>query len=663
MRLVMTITKKTPTLLILFILLLAPLRALASNEILNVRHWTAPSHTRVVIDMGEEAPYKVEKAGRHILIHFRDMTLSKSIPRVILLKKPGIEKIMATSLPDNAVAIELFISDKVETNIFNLKRFEDKPDRVVIDILNPEVEKREAQAREQVKVSTKKIIIVIDPGHGGEDPGAVGKYGTYEKHVVLAIGKKLQNILNKKKGYRAFLTRNGDYYVSFKKRLRIAREYGADLFVSIHADAFKRRDAKGSSVYCLSIGGASSEAAKLMARNENLADIIGGSPNGDNSDEVDPIILNMFQTNTINTSKIFGSTVLKHMNSVGHVKFNSVQEAPFRVLKLPEIPSVLIETAYISNPKEERLLRTSRYQTQIANAIARAITEFLPATPVIEPKIVLTKKQSNAAEKEPDEPKAPQEAEKTEDTKETKETKEAEGSSGVSDIGKGEEKRPPDAAEKPEKTKQARVFRYKVVRGDTLGRIASRHGTTIGALLTLNGMKLKDPLYVGRVLKIRELEEGTGVAASRGKSERAARSVEVKPSPTQKISVYAVRKGDTLEKIANRHDTTIAALLTLNRMKLKDPLYVGRILKIREPGEGTGVAAERGKQKRAAKDAGDVQDTTQKTTVYRVKRGDTLEKIARKHNTSVGELRKLNKIKQSDVIFVGQNLKLPRNPS
>jgi len=124
-----------------------------------------------------------------------------------------------------------------------------------------------------------------------------------------------------------------------------------------------------------------------------------------------------------------------------------------------------------------------------------------------------------------------------------------------------------------------------------------------------------------------------------------------------------VRKGDTLEKIANRHDTTIAALLTLNRMKLKDPLYVGRILKIREPGEGTGVAAERGKQKRAAKDAGDVQDTTQKTTVYRVKRGDTLEKIARKHNTSVGELRKLNKIKQSDVIFVGQNLKLPRNPS
>lgn len=160
-------------------------------------------------------------------------------------------------------------------NVFKLKKFLEKPDRVVIDIGLPDVEKREREERQQIKTSRKDKIVIIDPGHGGDDPGAVGKGGTYEKTVVLDIGRRIRDILNGAGGFRAFLTRDEDYYVSFKKRLRIAREYGADLFLSVHADAARNRDARGSSVYCLSMGGASSEAARLLARKENLADIIG----------------------------------------------------------------------------------------------------------------------------------------------------------------------------------------------------------------------------------------------------------------------------------------------------------------------------------------------------------------------------------------------------
>jgi len=157
---------------------------------------------------------------------------------------------------------------------------------------------------------------VIDPGHGGEDPGAVGKNGTYEKNVVLAISREIKKSIHKMPGYRAILTRDGDYYVSFSKRLSIARQAGASLFISVHADAARNRQAKCSSVYCLSTGAASNEAAKLLANNENLSDIIGGVPNGEGNNQSDEIILNMFQTNTINLSKTFAVDLLDQIGRV-----------------------------------------------------------------------------------------------------------------------------------------------------------------------------------------------------------------------------------------------------------------------------------------------------------------------------------------------------------
>ncbi len=282
---------------VLIIWLFSPFPAFALNKIFNIRHWTAPDHTRVVIDASDDIPYTVKKDAKKLLIDFQDSEVPENFPQELTLARRGIEKIMIIPLPGGAVRIQLSITENVETKVFNIAKFQEKPYRVVVDIEFPDIEKQEGEEREQIKVLRKDKIIVIDPGHGGEDPGAVGKTGTQEKNVVLLIGKKLMDTLNKKKGYRAFLTRDGDYYVPFKKRMKIAREYGADLFVSIHADAFRKRGARGSSVYCLSLRGASSEAARILARNENLADIVGGSPNGENSDDVDPIILNMFQTN------------------------------------------------------------------------------------------------------------------------------------------------------------------------------------------------------------------------------------------------------------------------------------------------------------------------------------------------------------------------------
>lgn len=595
--------------------LFLPFHARAQGEIFNIRHWAAPDHTRVVIETSDDAPFEVEKAERKVLIHFRDANYSESLPREIILNKRGIDKIIVTSVSGVDVMVELFIAENMETKIFKVKKYEEKPDRVVIDIEFPEAEKKQSQEREQVKISRKNKIIVIDPGHGGEDPGAVGRrYRTYEKKIVLEISRKLKKVLNKQEGYRAFLTREGDYYVPFKKRLKIAREYGADLFISIHADAFRRRDARGSSVYCLSVRGASSEAAKLLARQENLADIVGGSSNGENSDESDPIVLNLFQTNSINASKIFGANLLKRLVSVGHLKFSRVQEAPFRVLKLPAIPSVLVETAYISNPNEERLLRSGKHQSKIANAIAFSITEFLPVPPSPTSKLAVTKRDFD----------------KEEEIKEK--------------TGKNE-----DVADGSEVTSKHKTSSYRVAKADTIAKIAKKKGMTIAALLKLNGMKLKDPLFAGRKLKVTELEKETVTASKQGKPKKEGTKDNTGQDSRQAPSVYKVKNGDTLDKIAQKFNIKLSLLLKLNHMKMSDPLFAGQKLKT------GGIETIDEEKKKIEKQA--------VTVVYKVKRGDSLDRIANKYKTSITELRRLNSMKQKDVLYFGKKLKIPRNAS
>ena len=615
---------------LLFICLLTS-DADALIKILNVRHWVAPDHTRVVIDTSDVPDFIVEKSKEKILIDFKEATFPQAIPSQAILNKPGIKSISVLRLSQQIIRVEILLADHVDTSVFKLKKFEEKPDRVVVDIELPEVELRETKEREEVKTQRQDRIIVIDPGHGGDDPGAIGWARTREKDVVLKISKKLRDILNKKEGYRAFLTRGGDYYVPFSKRLKIAREYGADLFLSIHADAARNRSARGMSIYCLSTSGASTEAAKLLAKKENLADIIGGTPNGDGKDESDPIVLNMFQTNTINVSKTYATSVLKNMKSVLSLKFSTVQGAPFRVLKLPEIPSLLVETAYISNKTEENLLRSSHYQTRIAESLASAIVEFLPVEPAKKsaPPVYRTNEDSKARAK-------------------------------VIPKGMDTDKNQPVAADKTVKPQEPKIVTYKVKKGDSLEKIARRYDMTLSSLLKLNNLNLHEPLYADRKIKIAVMEKNG--EKSQSESPEATRTTDKTGKAEDRVShqraeiiLYKVREGDSLDKIARRHDTTVSALLKLNKMKLNNSLHVGRMVKLKE--------TDADREESSIRTATAKKMKKNKYTYYRVKKGETLDMIARRNSTTIQNLRQLNGMKPSDPLLANQKLKLPQNSS
>jgi N-acetylmuramoyl-L-alanine amidase len=222
----------------------------------------------------------------------------------------------------------------------------------------------------------RNIVVAIDAGHGGEDPGAHGPAGTEEKRVVLAIAKKLASLINAQRGMRAVLVRKGDYYVDLRKRMEIARAANADLFVSVHADAYQKSDVKGASVFTLSNSGASSEAARWLANSENAADLVGGVRLDDKEEVLASVLLDLSQTATLEASNNVASHVLKSFQNIGELHFSSVQKAGFLVLKSPDIPSILVETAFISNPGEERKLNSVEHQSRIALAIFNGIRSY-----------------------------------------------------------------------------------------------------------------------------------------------------------------------------------------------------------------------------------------------------------------------------------------------
>ena len=228
----------------------------------------------------------------------------------------------------------------------------------------------------------RMLTIMIDPGHGGEDPGAVGSRGSYEKHVTLAIAKRLKSKIDDEPNMRAMLTRDTDYFVPLNVRVQKARRIRADLFLSIHADAFIRPDANGSSVFALSEHGASSSAARWLAQKENKADLIGGVNIAANRDPMlARTLLDLSQTATISDSLKFGGVVLKEIGQINRLHKNHVEQAGFAVLKAPDIPSILVETAFISNPEEEKRLNDSAYQEKMAQSIFNGIRKYFAQNP------------------------------------------------------------------------------------------------------------------------------------------------------------------------------------------------------------------------------------------------------------------------------------------
>ena len=230
----------------------------------------------------------------------------------------------------------------------------------------------------------RDVVIAIDAGHGGHDVGAIGPKGTYEKDIVLRISRELAAAINREHGMRAILTRNKDEYVGLRDRMQRARYLRADLFVSIHADAFRDRRVRGSSVYVLSQNGASSEAARWLAENENAADLVGGVTLGDKDDVVKSVLLDLSQTASIDASIDAADAVLAALKKIGKVHKPTVQKAGFMVLKSPDIPSLLVETAFISNPTEEQRLRSRDYQRKLARALSNGIVEYFNDNPIPE---------------------------------------------------------------------------------------------------------------------------------------------------------------------------------------------------------------------------------------------------------------------------------------
>jgi N-acetylmuramoyl-L-alanine amidase len=330
-----------------------------------------PDHSRVIFNLSGEVEHSLFTLSNpyRVIIDLKNVRKSAALVseenETLLLRN-----IRSAVRNNDDLRIVLDLKGKVRPRSFVLQPDKEFGHRLVVDMHATNLSSTPIKASQQERQKKKKtFVIAIDAGHGGKDPGAVGHNGTLEKDITLALAKKMKSIINRTPGYKAILTRETDKYVVLRHRVATARKHQADLFVSLHADAFKSPKVSGASVYVLSLNGASSEAARLIAQKENSSDLIGGVSLDDKDNLIASVLLDLSQTATIQDSLELGSDVLKHLGKVGKLNKSAVQRAGFAVLKAPDMPSILIQTAFISNPREERRLKSPKYQHKIANAI------------------------------------------------------------------------------------------------------------------------------------------------------------------------------------------------------------------------------------------------------------------------------------------------------
>ncbi len=347
----------------------------------NIRVWFENGKTRVVLDLSRPVEHNIFTLGNpnRLVVDLKDGRLGQSLtnlPRAV----GSIREIRTGRRADGHLRVVLDLNDSVRSRSFTAGPNDRYGDRLVIDLQrtgSPQAVKRASEAYRP----GRDIVIAIDPGHGGHDPGAVGRGRTKEKHVALAVSKELANRIDAERGMRAVLIRSGDYYVDHRRRMAIAREAKADLFVSIHADAVNDRRANGATVYALSLKGASDEEARLLAERENAAVQIGGVSLDDKDPVLAEVLLDLSQNAALSASLDVGSHVIGELSKIVRVRRRTVQQAGLIVLKSPDMPSILVETAYISNPQEERLLNNRHHQGKLATAILAGIRNYFYANP------------------------------------------------------------------------------------------------------------------------------------------------------------------------------------------------------------------------------------------------------------------------------------------
>jgi N-acetylmuramoyl-L-alanine amidase len=350
-------------------------------DVRAIRLWAGPDSTRVVLDLSGSAQHSLQilKNPDRVVLDVGGARLVSGA-RTAPVGTGAVKHVRMAGRPSGELRIVLDLDRPIQAKSFLAAPNNRYGYRLVIDLgvssnvdLPVKVEHAPPDAR--------NLIIAIDAGHGGEDPGAIGKYGTREKDVVLAIARELASKINAEPGMKAVLTRNGDYFVPLRDRMRRARAQAADLFVSIHADSIRDRRIDGSSVYILSQRGATDEASRWLAERENASDLIGGVSLDDKDDVLASVLLDLSQSASLSASHVAAERVLRQLNRVGEVRKPQVQQARFMVLKSPDIPSMLVETAYISNPQEELRLRAQSHRAKLAAAIHQGVHDYFYANP------------------------------------------------------------------------------------------------------------------------------------------------------------------------------------------------------------------------------------------------------------------------------------------
>ncbi|MEO2183001.1 MAG: N-acetylmuramoyl-L-alanine amidase [bacterium] len=359
----------------------------AQTDIDGLRIHPSPGKTRIVFDLGQPVEYKMFRLRDplRLVIDISSARFSSDVSNLVL-EQTAIRQVRTASRNNGEdIRVVLDLNEEVQPNSFVLQPVMQYGHRLVIDLHGKDQPSLTVALKSQRTLTQMRdVIIAIDAGHGGDDPGALGPGKLYEKDVVLGIAKKLHVLFEQEPGFRSKLIREGDYYVALRKRTEIARSSQADVFLSIHADAFKTSKVSGASVYAISQKGATSETARWLAEKENMADLIGGVGSvslGDREDEVAEILLDLAQTHSLSFSLEIGDSVLGNLKKVNKLHKKTVEQAAFAVLKSPEIPSLLIETGYISNPAEARKLATRSHQARLANAIFKGVKNSMQSRP------------------------------------------------------------------------------------------------------------------------------------------------------------------------------------------------------------------------------------------------------------------------------------------
>mgnify|MGYP000238770605 CR=1 FL=1 len=402
----------------------------AAAKVDSVRLWRAPDHTRVVLDLSAPVEHKILtlSAPNRVVVDIENADLKATLSQLDIKGTP-IQRLRSASRNGDDLRLVIDLSQSVKPRSFLLGKAKGKTDRLVIDLHDVKSDTPKAKKLASDHNKKRDIIVAIDAGHGGEDPGASGPGKLREKQVVLQIARKLKSKIDQQPGFKAELVRDGDYYIGLYARRDKARKFNADLFVSIHADAFSSPQANGTSVYALSRSGASSASARFLAQKENNSDMIGGVKVDDKDDMLTGVLFDLSMTATQDASLTVGADVLSSMGGISRLHKKQVEQAGFAVLKSPDVPSILVETGFISNPKEAKRLSTRAYQNKMSNAIFSGIQAYFRRNPPAGTLIAWQKKN-----------------------------------------------------QRPE-------HEYVIARGDTLSQIANRHRVTVASIRTQNGIK------------------------------------------------------------------------------------------------------------------------------------------------------------------------------